>query len=210
MASDDDPWLSNDPLDSQAAAGSFYSVWFSAVVGAVGGAILLRFTMGRRDEEEDRDPTSQLARRADGRRDKAWWRWRLQLTDAEHTLRRLGEADEPNLMAAQGGIMDEWDDGVYACCVCATPLYHSNGKFEAGCGWPCFYTCIEGAVRERLDKDGVRQELVCNACGCHLGHIFRDEHLGNPPPDERHTVNGTALKLVRDPEPESENTNEEK
>ena len=125
-------------------------------------------------------------------------------------MRRIGEADEPNLMQAQGGIMDEWDHGYYECVMCRTPLYHSDAKFDAGCGWPCFFTCIEGAVRERLDKDGVRQELVCNACGCHLGHIFRDEHFGNPPPDERHTVNGTALKLVQTPASDDDEEEDDK
>ena len=62
-----------------------------------------------------------------------------------------------------------------------------------GCGWPCFYTCLPNAVREREDGDGSRRELVCNACCAHLGHVFHGESWPLPPPAERHCVNSRSL-----------------
>ena len=84
-------------------------------------------------------------------------------------------------------------DGTYYCAGCDTPLYDSDHRFETGCGWPTFYTCLPGAVRERLDGDGMRMELLCNACNGHLGHIFRGESWPLPPPAERHSLNGRSL-----------------
>ena len=109
--------------------------------------------------------------------------------------------DEPNLLRAQGGFVDVFDDGVYRCAACKTALYDADFKFESGCGWPCFFTCLPDAVRERMDADGQRMELICNACSGHVGHIFRNEAWGNPQPDERHCVNSSSLIFEPSAEP---------
>ena len=67
---------------------------------------------------------------------------------------------------------------------CATPLFESDTKFDAGCGWPSFFKPIaEGNVAEHTDTshDMRRTEVVCAACDAHLGHVF----LGRPPPADR-------------------------
>lgn len=85
------------------------------------------------------------------------------------------------------------EDGYFDCAGCNTPLYHNRARFNAGCGWPCFFTCLQGTVRERRDGDGSRMELICNACNGHLGHVFRGERWPLPPPAERHCVNARSL-----------------
>ena len=42
-------------------------------------------------------------------------------------------------------------------------------------------------------RDGARGELVCSGCGGHIGHLYRGEGFDNPPPNERHCVNSSAL-----------------
>lgn len=143
-----------------------------------------------------RGPECALAQVPDGSKDKWDRQWRHELPAERYASLRAGEADPPNLPAEEGGLDGMEEDGIFACAGCDTPLYDNDFRFEAGCGWPCFYTCLDKAVRERLDDDQTRFELICNACNSHVGHIFRGEHWNLPPPGERHCVNSRSLKFI--------------
>lgn len=114
--------------------------------------------------------------------------------------RRLSRAEQAVILKKgterpfTGEYVHHWGKGMYVCKQCGVPLYLSEHKFEAHCGWPSFDEEISDAVVRVPDADGQRTEIQCGACGAHLGHVFLGERLNAT--NTRHCVNSVSLLFV--------------
>jgi peptide methionine sulfoxide reductase msrA/msrB len=123
--------------------------------------------------------------------------WKAALTPEQYEVMRKCGTERP----FTGKYNDFWDEGVYVCAGCGTPLFLSGTKYEHGTGWPSFtMPADEDHIEYRDDYSllAKRVEVRCSTCGAHLGHVFDD---GPEPTYLHYCINSAALDFKPEPAP---------
>ena len=120
--------------------------------------------------------------------------WRQRLTPEQFAVLRQHATERPGTSPLNA----ESRPGTFIGAGCGQPLYTTDSKFDAHCGWPSFTAALDdSAIDTTVDRSHfmVRTEVHCARCEGHLGHIFPD---GPAPTGMRHCINGVSLKFVPD------------
>lgn len=131
------------------------------------------------------------------------WTTRVEKTNEE--WKKILTAEQFNITREQGTekpysspLEHNKDTGIYYCVSCKNPLFTSAAKFESGTGWPSFWTPYSGkSVKVATDNsEGMsRDEISCQRCGAHLGHVFND---GPEPTGLRYCMDGVAMVFQKE------------
>ena len=120
--------------------------------------------------------------------------WKARLTPEQYEVLREKGTEAP----FSGKYDTVYEDGIYKCAACGNPLFTSDAKYDAGCGWPSFFkTVAPDAVKLSDDfSHGMhRIEVTCGRCGGHLGHLFDDGPMDKG--GQRYCINSVSLDMEK-------------
>lgn len=130
-----------------------------------------------------------------------------RLTDIQYQVTQENGTER----AFTGEYDDFYEDGIFVDVVSGEPLFSSNDKYDAGCGWPSFTQPIQkrGVTEHRDQSHGMeRVEVRSREGDSHLGHIFTDgpKAAGGL----RYCINSAAMRFVSKDDLEAEGYGEYK
>ncbi len=116
-----------------------------------------------------------------------------ELTDIQYKVTQEKDTEKP--------FSSEYDKfnerGIYVDIVTGKPLFSSNDKYDAGCGWPSFTKPITTDALDYNEDNSFgmkRIEVTTKKDGTHLGHVFNDglKNKGGL----RYCINGSSLRFI--------------
>jgi peptide-methionine (R)-S-oxide reductase len=125
-------------------------------------------------------------------RDKDDKYWKETLTPEQYEILRQKGTDAP----FSGEYVDFHENGIFVCAACGVTLFSSKTKYDSHCGWPSFWDIAkQGTVKIHRDTSYgmIRNEVTCNNCGGHLGHVFDDGPQDKT--GKRYCINSTSIKF---------------
>ena len=116
-----------------------------------------------------------------------------ELTDIQYRVTQEKDTEAP--------FSSEYDKlykkGIYVDIVTGKPLFASQDKYDAGCGWPSFSKPITTDALDYAEDSShgmTRTEVMTKNAGTHLGHVFEDgiKEKGGL----RYCINGASLRFI--------------
>ena len=117
--------------------------------------------------------------------------WRRMLTPRQFHIMREGST-EPEYSDPKWKSVGS---GIYQCVGCGQALASSHTLFDAGIGYPNYWSSPPAALDTILLQAGPPRVSVvhCTRCGSHHGHLFPD---GPQPTGQRFCLNGSCLNFT--------------
>lgn len=118
---------------------------------------------------------------------------RERLDALSYAVTQEGETERP-----YSSPYDKFSEaGIYVDAVSGQPLFSSDDKYDAGCGWPSFTMPITSEALsyfEDLSHGMKRLEVKSGDADSHLGHVFPDGPAESG--GLRYCINGASLRFV--------------
>ena len=116
-----------------------------------------------------------------------------ELTDLQYRVTQHKDTEKPF-----SSEYDKFDKkGIYVDITTGKPLFASQDKYDAGCGWPSFTKAITTDALDYTEDTSFgmkRVEVTTKKDGTHLGHVFNDglQEKGGL----RYCINGASLRFI--------------